>query len=521
MIILTDSIPSRSRNGTIRNTDSFFKDDTAEPKKISLTPNLLRNDSSFRSGRSSESREKANNNQEMFDQIEKTSPTTEKMREDRKKKEKKLERKTGMLSGLFKRKDKRLKVDEATGGVVARPEGDVLGSTLSPSDSGQASPIGPQSLSTQQQFMKRQGSNGKLIKSTPPGLTTPLASLSNLPNGTARPLMEGSQAILMRPKPPGAFPSESTIKTVGGLEVGSTPEFQSRQPLSVQIPVTVSTEQQAESPQVESKSEEGVLSPLTTLLSSKASDPTRETLKKTKERQGLAVDASPEAEATSISPFNDTPVYSRNTMWEPPPRPAPEPVRNDWSFARSNDLVSPIEGPPRSDLQPPSLMIDTSPRKERSVSPISPSTPDEGAAESFRMPSDMEPKSSTETSSYSVTTGPESLANDTASSPSTAPAPATPPLAETSHPVWNDASLRAYLDESSNIAVKDLLLIVHDKTGVVPVRHNHPIMIDIGFDAQKQRLDDISKRLDGLLNGFLARRGASKSNTGAVQSNVS
>jgi len=36
---------SRSRNGTIRNTDSFFKDDAAEPKKISLTPNLLRDES--------------------------------------------------------------------------------------------------------------------------------------------------------------------------------------------------------------------------------------------------------------------------------------------------------------------------------------------------------------------------------------------------------------------------------------------------------------------------------------------
>lgn len=28
----------------MRNTDSFFKDDTAEPKKISLTPNLLRDE---------------------------------------------------------------------------------------------------------------------------------------------------------------------------------------------------------------------------------------------------------------------------------------------------------------------------------------------------------------------------------------------------------------------------------------------------------------------------------------------
>lgn len=36
--------PSRSRNGTVRNTDSFFKD-SSETKKITLTPNLLRDDS--------------------------------------------------------------------------------------------------------------------------------------------------------------------------------------------------------------------------------------------------------------------------------------------------------------------------------------------------------------------------------------------------------------------------------------------------------------------------------------------
>lgn len=41
---LADGTVSRSRNGTVRNTDSFFKDDTAEPKKISLTPNLLRDE---------------------------------------------------------------------------------------------------------------------------------------------------------------------------------------------------------------------------------------------------------------------------------------------------------------------------------------------------------------------------------------------------------------------------------------------------------------------------------------------
>ncbi len=492
----------------MRNTDSFFKDDTAEPKKISLTPNLLRDDSSTGSGRSSDSREKTNNNQEMLDQTEKTNLVTEKIKDDRKKKDKKLEKKTGMLSGLFKRKDKRLKVDEATGGVVARPDGDVLGSTLSP--------IGTQSLSTQEQLVKRQGSNGKLVQSTPSGLTTPLSGPSNLPNGTARPLMEVPQPTVMRPKPPGAFPSESTIKTVGGPEAESAPEVQSRQTLSVQTPRTDSTERRGESPQVESKREGGILSPFTTLLSSASSEPQQEKLKKAKERMGLDDDSSPEPEATSTKPFNDVPVYSIDDMRQPPERPAPDPARSDWSFSRSNELVSPIEGPSRSDFQPPSLIIDTSPRKERSISPISPSTPDGGAVESFRMPLEVESKSSTETSSYSITTGPESLANDTASSPSIAPAPATPPPVETAYPTWNDASLRAYLDEGSNSDVKDLLVLVHDKTGVVPVRHDHPIMMDLGFHVQKQQLNDISKRLDGLLNGFLARKGDTKSKTAAA-----
>lgn len=45
LTLSTEPTVSRSRNGTVRNTDSFFKDDTAEPKKISLTPNLLRDES--------------------------------------------------------------------------------------------------------------------------------------------------------------------------------------------------------------------------------------------------------------------------------------------------------------------------------------------------------------------------------------------------------------------------------------------------------------------------------------------
>ncbi|KAJ5727812.1 hypothetical protein N7493_005632 [Penicillium malachiteum] len=91
---------SRSRNGTVRNTDSFFKDDTAEPKKISLTPNLLRDESSsnglvhdWKEGRGS------------FESLEKAAGPQDKAKDEKKRKDKK----PGMLSGLFKRKDKKSK----------------------------------------------------------------------------------------------------------------------------------------------------------------------------------------------------------------------------------------------------------------------------------------------------------------------------------------------------------------------------------------------------------------------------
>ena len=45
LIISDDASSSKSRKGTVRNTDSFFKDDTVETRKMSLTPSLLRDDS--------------------------------------------------------------------------------------------------------------------------------------------------------------------------------------------------------------------------------------------------------------------------------------------------------------------------------------------------------------------------------------------------------------------------------------------------------------------------------------------
>lgn len=50
-----DGTAAKSRKGTVRNTDSFFKDDGVETRKINLTPSLLRDDSSSSLSRPSES----------------------------------------------------------------------------------------------------------------------------------------------------------------------------------------------------------------------------------------------------------------------------------------------------------------------------------------------------------------------------------------------------------------------------------------------------------------------------------
>src|SRR3984885_3451004 len=100
-----DDLNSRPRNRAVRNTDSFYKDDSVETKKISLTPRLLRGDSDANApSEQSEGREKPSI--ESFDRI--VGADTEKPKDDKKKKEKK-----GMLSGLLKRKDKKEKPGES------------------------------------------------------------------------------------------------------------------------------------------------------------------------------------------------------------------------------------------------------------------------------------------------------------------------------------------------------------------------------------------------------------------------
>jgi hypothetical protein len=90
----------------------------------------------------------------------------------------------------------------------------------------------------------------------------------------------------------------------------------------------------------------------------------------------------------------------------------------------------------------------------------------------------------------------------------TTPAQARAETPENNEPTleWDDHALLTYLDESSTNDVRDLLLIVQDPTGVVPLPQDHPEMLELGFAEQRKKLDAMESELDALLAGFLARR---------------
>lgn len=90
--------PSRSKNGTVRNTDSFFKD-SSETKKMTLTPNLLRDDDVSSPPDASRDRQAA------MDKLEKELTPDKEKRKSR-------DKKPSAIRNFFSRKDKKRTQDD-------------------------------------------------------------------------------------------------------------------------------------------------------------------------------------------------------------------------------------------------------------------------------------------------------------------------------------------------------------------------------------------------------------------------
>ena len=173
-----------------------------------------------------------------------------------------------------------------------------------------------------------------------------------------------------------------------------------------------------------------------------------------------------------------------------PPEEEPAAKSTSGRLSESPIEVSPVEkslgsAHQQHEFSPgsPGLMVDTSSTSEPPVESV---------------------ESESRSSSPSMIDAETPNDNDQSTNPTTISPHADVPTPSTarSTPTWSDASLRAYMDNDDDI--RDLLVIVHDKSNVVPAP-DHPFTGNL-FSNEKSRLAEMQSSLDSLLNGFLSRK---------------
>jgi hypothetical protein len=430
---------SKSRNGTLRNTDSFFKDDTVETRKITLTPNLLRDDSSGSIRTSNDSKEPK---RPSLEKPEKESP--EKSKDKRSKKKEEKEKKPGMLRGLFGRKEKKPKpTDEELEEELKGKRSTESGSSPVPSkDSDDVASL-DEPVQGQPQEIQRNPSK-----------------LQKLPRTEISPIRKQGQArepkaleAVQAPAPDRALP----------VEAAQAPSMRLVQPEAPQEPL----QQRSISPEVtrvpiNSPPKEQKTGTLSKILRSGSSgtEPKPVKAKKAKSRSPLDV-----SDSSSEDELRPDPAWAPSTQTRPIPGSFPDSYIGTPANDRNNPIErnntaerlseSPVQISPVSNSQsyPPALMGDTSSQDE-------PESPDLSASPELIEAEDIRDKrgAASSTTSTSTTT-------------------------------WSDAHLRTFFDDDADI--KDLLVVVYDKSGVVPAGADHPITGNL-FKEENAKLADIT-----------------------------
>ncbi|XMA15676.1 hypothetical protein WAI453_008467 [Rhynchosporium graminicola] len=462
-------VESKSRNGTLRNTDSFFKDDSVETRKITLTPNLLRDDSSTSTRTSNDSKELKQ--RPSLDKLEKDSPDKSKDKKDKKEKKDK-EKKPGMLSGLFKRKEKKAKsvedeVEESMGGKRSADN-----QRASPSPSKDSEETAPVEESVGTRAPERQASK---LQKHPRNETSP----SRKPTTTKEPKAAEPQQAAAPERPPTAVsaqaPSmrlvkpEPSIEDIGNQRDVAPDPTRSQQPQNISPEVTRGYDAPPElmkgpTPVLAAPKEQktgGTISKILRSASSNTSEPRPIKAKKAKSRVELDdFDSSSEG-----SPVEEPMRGPSKQSQRPIPGAFPDSYIGSPAAERTNPAMerlseSPVQVSPMTASQtyPPALMVDTSSQEEQ-PSPISSPSPELIDAD------DAREKKGAGSSTTSTT-----------------------------HSTWSDAHLRTFFDDDADI--KDLLVVVYDKSGVVPAGPDHPITGNL-FREENAKLADITNRLDG------------------------
>lgn len=433
----------RSRNGTVRNTDSFFKDDSVETRKITITPALFRDDSSTSTRTSNDSKELRQ--RPSLDKVD-SEAVPEKGKDDKKKKEKK----SGLLGNIFRRKDKKSKShdddpDELIYGKKSseepRASPDLDNEDIG--DLAQASEPVPPEQSPQRHALKLE----KQQRQEAPHVDnkqTVLVSPKNL---------EPQQIALSESAPPAVSSAEPSMRIVTPEEV-ETPAQQIR----AVTPESSRTPSAVQSPQDGSRT----TNTFTRIMrSASGSEAKPEKVKKAKSRIELD-DFDSSAEASPAEELTEEPeeVPVEEPVITPIQRPIPGAFPDSYmSIAPTEKPDTTMERLSESPVQvspvsnPPALVVDTSSQDEVS-SPVSSPSPEIVDIES------REGKASERSVSASTPT-----------------------------PTWNDTHLRTFFDDDGDI--KDLLVVVYDKSGVEPAGPDHPLIGNL-FKEEHAKLAEIT-----------------------------
>nr|POF21067.1 tip elongation aberrant protein tea4 [Quercus suber] len=478
----TEAAPLKSRKGTPRNTDSFLKDDSIETRKITLTPGILREDASSTKSASSESAR--NNSLESLEKV--VSPPEPASKKDIKEQKKKEPKKGGMLSGLFKskKKDKKVK-DDGSEGSSEKMSLDLSreSSRASPITSGATSPVDRNSSPLV---------GGADAKQRPPVTLQPAPTRNKLQKSQAADVpaaqVQGSETE-----------KNSFVAELPGSEVAVEMAANSEPLGTLQPPAGA-----------EKDAKDGPLSPLTNMLrTGSAKDPKPTKAKRSKQRVELDDFDSPAGD-DGLNPFQGQEEREGNKDSDSADTASESPIEiisdSHGTFMHGTEIVHiPTPGADSghdegdNDKDEPESLSSSPSLAGNAVEPASDDEKRDG----------REAKSATPTGQRALHTPTTQQAASRLRANSNAAPTAETPSARRSTPaavVWSDSSLRAWLEDGSE--VKDMLLMIHDRSSVVPVSDDHPMMKGL-YDQPRKGVQDLMGQLDGLLGSFIQKRGIS------------
>ncbi|KAH7308078.1 hypothetical protein B0I35DRAFT_103452 [Stachybotrys elegans] len=462
--------PRQTKNGTLRNTDSFFKDDTAEPKRITLTPNLLRDDDGPRA--SNDSFTKDLKSRTSLDKFEKELMSDkERKKKDKEKKDK--EKKSGGLRGFFSRSSKK-KTSEDDDDSGKRS----MDTNSEPRES--EDPMGADSASPEKPSTPR----GKLQKPQPRTEPSPTRKPSIRTEGSQKPYaLDYTRTNDVSNVPPASM-------RIVNPETKEVQEVPSNRP----YPREQSLERAASAASRRDDKQAAYVPGVRSASAGPDSQPQRTYVGRSRMDLDDSDDVIDEKDEDQLYRENETTSASIPA----PQRPAPVPAETEESQSRLTRPQLPGAFPDSynttgSDktitLAPVSTntnhLVDRLSESPIEVSPMSPTGP----------PALMGDTSSQEVPSPETSPSPELILADDSSKDSLS-------MESSKEPSWDDSKLRQFFDEGDHI--RDLLLVVYDKTDAVPAK-DHPVVGGL-FREQNAKLAEITTQLDNMLGDWLARK---------------